>query len=325
MNSIHPRPAVLGLAPQRLASELHPLGIKPHLLTYQPAARQPERGRWQLLPALRTPLLIDCRLQGVITTAMLLNDLQREQRTIAPCFIVAHRDLAIQRLLALSNLRGVVFAGELPIDTLSQWLTGSIEPLKDLVWVGLEPPAMPLQGTHLVPLLAALAHAESVPQAAYWCNLSPRRAYEILATSANALRLPRHARRQARQWAGAFNRALGSRQPQQETIMENNSLEIIAATLCGCIIERIHITGTTITFTLDEPRQGCLTLTCTDAVLLNAPDEYADFSERSAWERRIDWADLAAEDVIAIYLADETHLLLRLRGGGVVEASKVLA
>jgi hypothetical protein len=310
------RPALLSLQPERLSHALQAVGIRPRALALQPAGRQPERGRWQLLPAINAPLLIDCAGQGVITSAMLLTDLAREPIT-APIFVVPRQALAIQRLLATSGLQGLVVVADLPPALIGQCLAQQLVPLHGLVWLGLEPPLPPSRSTYLVPLLAALAHAETVPQAAGWCDLSSRRAYEILADSAQRLQLPSVPRRHARQWAGAFNRALSGDEHQQarETNMEHHPLEIIAANLCGCVIERIRAHDKVVTFDLDEPRQGRLILTCADAEILSPPEEYADLAERSVWQRRIDWADIVAEDVIGIYLANECHLLLRLRGG----------
>lgn len=97
--------------------------------------------------------------------------------------------------------------------------------------------------------------------------------------------------------------------------MDAHPFAVIAATLCGCVIERIHAGPDTLTLEVDEPRQGRLSLRCQGGALLNPPEEYAGLVERSVWERRIDWADIVAEDVIALYLADERSLLLRLTTG----------
>jgi hypothetical protein len=221
----------------------------------------------------------------------------------------------------MSGLRCAILPIDISVELLATWFATPLDVIDGPAWIGVGQPELPARSPHLVPLLAALAHAETVPQAAGWCDLSGRRAYEVLAEAGASLSLTHRPRRHARQWATALNRALArplltAERPRKENIMdEHRPLEIIAANLCGCVIERIRAGGDTVTLDLDEPRQGWLTLVCQGAALLNAPEEHADLAERSTWERRVDWADIVATDVIAIYLADERCLLLRLEAG----------
>lgn len=322
--------ALLTLQPQRHLSRLEIAGLRPKLLAFQPALSRPERGRWQLLPPAPPGLIVDLAGLGVIATAMLIADLQHEpalsDRRLV--FLIPETQLAARRLLAMSALPAIVIPADAPSSLVHQWLTAPLPAVYQTVWVDIPLPPVMAATQHLVPLLAALAHADTVPEAATWCHLSGRRAYELLTACARQMRLPSRARRRARRWASDLNRALLSLppdipEPKKEPCMDSHPFEVIAANLCGCVIERIHAAGNTLTLEVEEPRQGRLMLHCQGATLLNPPEEYADLAERSSWERRVDWADIVAEDIIALYLADERCLMLCLSAGRFERAAVV--
>lgn len=322
--------ALLTLQPERHLSGFQSLGLRPALLTFQPALRQPQDGRWQLLPPAPPCLVVDLAGLGVVVTAMVLADLLRELRP-AGCrlvFLVPQEHIAARRLLVISDLAGVVIPADASPTLLHRWLAAPITTADQLVWVEQAPPPFLALHQHLVPLVAALAHADSVPEAAGWCYLSTRRAYEVLTDCARQMHLPLRPRRRARQWAADLNRALASPRHyppklKKEDTVDFHPFDVIAANLCGCVIERIHSSAGELVLEVDEPRQGRLTLRCQGGELVNPPEEYADLAERSVWERRIDWADIVAEDIIALYLADERALLLRLKAGRFERATAV--
>jgi hypothetical protein len=87
--------------------------------------------------------------------------------------------------------------------------------------------------------------------------------------------------------------------------------DIIAATLCGCTIEQIAIVPDQgIVFELDEPRSGRLVLSCAEATIAPAILP-AVFLTRAAWARKVDWADIAADGALQLFLANGDHFALR--------------
>jgi hypothetical protein len=93
--------------------------------------------------------------------------------------------------------------------------------------------------------------------------------------------------------------------------MPFRGFDVIAATLCGCTLERLLVQRGTIALMLDEPRQGRMTLLCQEASILDEPDSYAEFNELPAWARKIDWVDVLPDLSLQICFPDQTTLTLR--------------
>jgi hypothetical protein len=271
-----------------------------------------------MLPVTDGPLVVDLSGQSIIATALLLTDLQAWQRqhAAAPLLLVPREAIAPQRLIAAANLPAVVLPSEQP-DLLARWLAAPVQLGPEPIWLDLAPPASPARSPHFVALFAALSRAESIPQAAAWCAMSGRRAYRLLADSARRLTIPPAPWRLPCQWVRAICQALAHRQPPSIPLHSSevsmHGFDVIAATLCGCTIERLMTCGTTITLALTEPRQGAITCRCEQATILDEPAAYAGLHARPAHARTIDWVDVLPDQTLLICFPDQTSLRLRLR------------
>jgi hypothetical protein len=95
--------------------------------------------------------------------------------------------------------------------------------------------------------------------------------------------------------------------------MDFHGLDVIAATLCGCRIERLTRCGTTLTLALVEPRQGAITCRCEQATILDDPCTYVAIHTRPAYARTIDWVDILPDQTLLICFPDQTSLRVQLR------------
>jgi hypothetical protein len=319
------RPDLLTLAPERLLPRLREGGVDPRLLAWQQARRQPDHGWWGVLPVLRERVIIDLTYQSAIGVAMTLTDLVLVQRSfgVTPIVIVPHDAYAAQRLITSARLSAIAVATDTPASTIARWLEAPVQ-IAEVAWVGITPPTSPSRSTHFVPLLAALARATSVQEAADWCALSRRRAYEVLADASERLCLLHRSWRTTQQWVSALSRAVatsprpvGQPESNREAYRKEQRMEatfrpfdVIAANLCDCVVDQIHVQGERITLDLDEPRMGALTLVCKDSAIVNAAD-YADFAQRPVWARKINWVDVLDDNTLQLYFANGTNLALR--------------
>lgn len=311
------RPAVITVQPTAAVRPMQWHDVRPLVLPPQSPCSAPTAHGWEMLPATTGPLIVDFTGQSIIYTAMLLTDLnlrQRRQQQI-PILLVPEAALAQQRVIAAADLRAIIVPTDQPT-MLERWLHAPVVVGTEPIWVGLTPPAAPAHSPHFVPLFAALSRAANVAQAATWCALSARRAYDVLAESAHRLALPAVRWRMPGHWVGALCRALVQRADPPtpaslEVSMDFRGFDVIAATLCGCVIEQIHRSGTTLRIVLHEPRQGRMTLVCRDATL---DDEYgvlATLTQRPEAARTIDWVDVLPDFALQICFPDQTELTLR--------------
>ena len=74
--------------------------------------------------------------------------------------------------------------------------------------------------------------------------------------------------------------------------MNPQRLDIVAANLCGCVIEQIHQQEQRITVELTDPRLGAMALTCEEATLLPLHVEPAAGVECKQLKGIIDWVDV---------------------------------
>jgi hypothetical protein len=335
MQDTRRRPDLLAHTPEPLIARLRPHGIVPRALAWQPTLRQPSRGRWGSLPHISGSPIIDLSYLSVCDVAMTLVDLRQEQcaSSLVPFILVPGHSVALHRLIAASRLTAFVSATTAPADLLARWLTSPLVLPEGLVWVDLAPPDHSVRSPHSVALLAALSRAETIEQAARWCALSRRRAYEVLATVAEQLDLPPRPWRSTRLWTASLVHALTRpavrplavaslpHKLTKEPAMNAQRFDVVAAMLCGCVIEAIHQQGTRVTLDVDEPRLGRMTLICEDATFLSPSSDYADFTRRAVWQRKVDWADLVESDVFAIYFASGDQLMLHMRSAAFEHAA----
>lgn len=99
--------------------------------------------------------------------------------------------------------------------------------------------------------------------------------------------------------------------------------DVIAATLCGCVIEGIDegVRGH-LTFQLAEPRMGLLQLRCGGATLLSSSPLDQHFTRLVPWERTIQWADWPTPNTLQLFLANATEITLRLSDVEIVPFSR---
>jgi len=208
---VPPRPALVALQPARLSMTLRTHGIAPRELLVQPAQPSPEQTGWSVLPPFVPPLILDLTGMELGMVAMLLWDLRQRlvRQPSVPLIVAPSTGLAAQRLVVSSRLACVMIASHLPPGTLARWATLAIEIAPEQLWVGLPRPAMPPLDERLVQLLAALAQARDMAQAADWSYLSRRSAYTILGRSARQLGCPADRRqRSPAQWLRLLEAAL---------------------------------------------------------------------------------------------------------------------
>lgn len=315
--TFHQRPALITVQPTATVQTLQRHAARPLVLPPQPPRSAPTTQGWEMLPATTGPLLVDFTGQSIIHTAMLLTDLQLRQRRQQqiPILLVPETALAQQRVLAAADLRAIIVPTEQP-EMLTRWLHAPVVVGAEPVWVGLTPPAAPAHSPHFVPLFAALSRAANVAQAAAWCALSARRAYDVLADSAHRLALPTARWRLPGHWVGALCRALVQHAnpptpASLEVSMDFRGFDVIAATLCGCVIEQIQRSGRALRMVLHEPRQGRMTLVCRDATLDDNHGILATLTQRPEAARTIDWVDVLPDFALQICFPDQTELTLR--------------
>ncbi len=235
----HQRPALITVQPTAAVQALQQHDARPLVLPPQLPCSAPTAHGWEMLPATTGPLIVDFTGQSIIHTAMLMTELQLRQRRQQqiPILLVPEAALAQQRVLAAADLRAVIVPTDQP-QLLARWLHAPVVIGAEPVWVGLTPPPAPTASPHFVPLFAALSRAASVAQAAAWCALSARRAYDVLAESARRLALPTVRWRLPGHWVGALCRALVQRPDPPtptslEVSMDFRGFDVITATLCG--------------------------------------------------------------------------------------------
>jgi hypothetical protein len=314
------QPALVTLQRHAARADARSLDGFMRVLAPQPPERQPGPQGWAVLPAANGPLAVDFTGQGMIGTAMLLTDLRSwiHAQPYTPLLLVPSQALALQRLIAAAHLPAIVVSAEQP-DRAWDWLAAPLQVDPAPVWVGLPPPEPPATTVAFVDLFAALSRADTVAQAAAWSALSARRAYRVLAASAQRLAIPAAPWRIPSQWVRALARGLTRRDPNplphpsSEVAMDFHGLDVIAATLCGCRIERLTRCHTTLILDLVEPRQGALICTCADARILDDPAMIADLPMRPAYARTIDWVDVLPDQSLLICFPDQTSLRVQLR------------
>ncbi len=310
-------PAMVTLR-QRTASDWkHRFGISARLLPPQFPNRYPGTQGWAMLPATDGSLVLDLTGQSIITTALLLTDLQiwQQRHTAVPFVLVPPDALAQQRLIAAAQVPSVVVHADQP-EVLARWLAAPVQVGVTPTWVGLTPPALPARSPHFVALFAALSRAEHIHQAATWCAMSGRRAYRLLADSARRLTIPPAPWRHPRQWVRLICQGLAQRRPtsapRSASEVSMHGLDRIAAMLCGCTLERLTSWGTSITLTLVEPRQGNLTCCCKQAMILDDSAASLNLHARPMHARTIDWVDVLHDRTLCLYFPDHQCLRLRL-------------
>jgi hypothetical protein len=95
--------------------------------------------------------------------------------------------------------------------------------------------------------------------------------------------------------------------------------DIIAATLCGCIIDDIDDgVPDQITLLLDEPRMGQLHLFCGGATFVKPTRLEQHFTRQTPWERTIQWADWPTPNTLQLTLSNGAEITLQLHEAQIV-------
>jgi hypothetical protein len=119
---------------------------------------------------------------------------------------------------------------------------------------------------------------------------------------------------------------LAARVAESASSMTQHALkpsDIIAATLCGCVIDAVVPSDAEhLLLVLDEPRQGALTLICTGVSLLEPADIAERLTRMVPWARTVQWADWPAPDTLQLCLPHGQLITLRLRAAEIVIAAE---
>lgn len=160
---------------------------------------------WGMLETL--PDVLDLRSVPGARIPALLTDVRRLQRATAtaPLLIVDRADYAVQRLIASSDVAGLVVASDVPRPLLAACLAlpqprdtalGGTRP-----WMALTPPLDRWLPTPTwIPFLAALGCAPTLDIAAAWCGMSRATGFRLLGQVQDVLGLPPATRRTPEAW-----------------------------------------------------------------------------------------------------------------------------
>ena len=208
-----PRPSLIALQPARLAAMLRLLNPMPRELLLQTPYPTPLPHGWGILPASTSPLLLDLMDMDLPLIAMILSNLarrQHEQNTV-PLLFVPSTAAGVKLLIASSSLSCIVTSTEVPAETIARWVAAPVHIMEGQVWIRCWPPSIPHLDPRFIPLLAALGRATSFVQAAEWCYLSQRTAYNILTETCTVLGItPKRRHSSPAQWVSFFSSALSN-------------------------------------------------------------------------------------------------------------------
>lgn len=177
-----------------------------HVVLQRPAIRPDPMYGWGTLQTL--PDLLD--LTGIDAGYMphILTDLRRLQRSSGrtPLFLVDPSDLATQRLIAGSDIPGVLCSADVLVTRLVPHLRRLLYQPHALgakrPWLGLAPPrAAHILAPEIIPLLAALSYVPSQTAAADLCGVSRSTVQRLLLQLQTTLALPPSPHRCPGDWA----------------------------------------------------------------------------------------------------------------------------
>jgi hypothetical protein len=98
-------------------------------------------------------------------------------------------------------------------------------------------------------------------------------------------------------------------------------LDALIDDLAGCVIGAIELVDRDVHVVLFPPRRAPITLCCTQATILNAADQIAEFPRQAGRARTIDWAELFGSDTFGLTLGNGFQLFSRTADAALVQCS----